>query len=80
MDGGSDQSVPWTACGRSFPRSEAVFFSQLLLIFIVVITALFNLTTESEHYTMWTALLSSCLGYVMPHPRIKKDKPAPALH
>lgn len=80
METGSEQSHVhnWRMCGYSFPRSEVVFITQMLLVYVVTITALINLTTGSEHHTLWTALLSSCLGYVLPNPTIKKIQHIPA--
>ena len=38
----------------------------------VIVVSIYNLTVESENSTLWTALLSSCLGYQLPNPTIKK--------
>lgn len=77
MDASSQQSTSWMLCGRKFPRSEVVFFSQTIIVYIVIITALINLTRGTDNHTLWVAYLSSCLGYVLPHPRIKKDTTHP---
>jgi hypothetical protein len=37
----------------------------------VIVVSIYNLTVESENSTLWTALLSSCLGYLLPNPTIK---------
>ena len=66
----------WRAFGYKFPRSEAVFVVQALILYIVIITSLVNLTIDNEPSTLWTALLSSCLGYMLPCPSIKKSLPA----
>lgn len=65
-------SSEWHAFGHRFPRSEAVFITQILILYIVIITSLANLTLGNEPNTLWTALLSSCLGYMLPNPNIKK--------
>jgi len=64
----------WRACGHKFPRSEVVFVTQTLILYVVVITSLVNLTIGNEQNTLWTALLSSCLGYMLPNPSIKKSQ------
>lgn len=66
----------WRAFGYKFPRSEAVFVTQTLILYIVIITSLVNLTVGNEPNTLWTALLSSCLGYMLPNPNIKKGQTA----
>ena len=62
----------WKVCGREVPRSELVFFSQVIIIYIVVCLCLFNLTTGRDDSNLWSALLSGCMGYLLPNPTIKK--------
>ena len=61
-----------TVLGREFPRSEVVFFSQMIVILLVVLASVYNLTVGHDSATLWTALLSSCLGYVLPNPSIPR--------
>ena len=73
MDVGSESTTStWNMCGYNFPRSEVVFITQMILIYTITITALVNLTNGPEHHTLWVALLSSCLGYTLPNPKIKR--------
>lgn len=51
-----------------------LFLVQVLVILIVVITSIVNLTIENGNLNLWTALLSSCLGYILPNPKIKLEK------
>lgn len=61
--------------GCSTPTSgEIVYLSQIVLIFMVMITALYNLSTKSGDDSLWTALLTSCLGYILPNPKLKTVK------
>jgi hypothetical protein len=71
-DSGSDR--PWYFLGQSVPKSEIVFGAQVLLIYIIVITAIVNLSLNNEtgESKIWIILLSSCLGYILPSPKIKK--------
>lgn len=50
-----------------------VFISQVLMLFIVVITCLINLTLypNSESKSLWVTFLTGSLGYLMPNPRFK---------
>ena len=58
-----------------FARADIVVFSaQVLLLFIVVITSLVNLTLNYGNTNLWTMVLTSCLGYMLPHPRLKSSK------
>ncbi len=68
----SNSARDWKVCGREVPRSELVFFSQVIIIYIVVCLCLFNLTTGRGDSNLWSALLSGCMGYLLPNPTIKK--------
>ena len=65
-------STTWAICGKGIPKSEIVFFSQVILIYVVVCLCLFNLTSGRGDSNLWSALLSGCLGYLLPSPTIKK--------
>ena len=64
----------WHVLGRRVPRSEIVFACQMLLVYIVVCTSIFNLSTGRGDSNLWTALLSSCLGYILPNPKLGKKQ------
>jgi hypothetical protein len=66
-----DNVSSWVTCGKKTPRSEVVFLCQVLILYTVIVVSIYNLTVESENSTLWTALLSSCLGYLLPNPTIK---------
>lgn len=55
-----------------FPYSEDLLFVvQVFVILIVVITSVVNLSCENGNLQMWTALLSSSLGYILPNPKLE---------
>ena len=62
----------WDVFGKRVPRSEIVFVCQLLVIYVVISVSLFSLTRGNDpaDNQLWSALLSSCLGYLLPNPRI----------
>ena len=66
------RSGKWDVCVRDVPRSEIVFFSEVIIIYIVVCLCLFNLTTNRGDSNLWSALLSGCLSYLPPNPTIKR--------
>ena len=74
-DGSRHSSTQWHIMGKRFPRSEVMFFSQMTIVTIVIIGAVYNLTVGHENPTLWTALLSSCLGYILPNPSIQRPTP-----
>lgn len=51
-------------------KSELVFFSQVIVVYIVVCMCLYNLTTGNGDSNLWSALLSGSLGYLLPNPKI----------
>ena len=57
-------------------KAEFVLFSvQVTVIFIVICTSLINLALENGNKNLWTLILSGSLGYILPNPRIKVEKP-----
>ena len=63
----------WNVLGVPLPKAEFVYFTQVLLIYIIVITAIVNLTLYRDDGKVWTALLSSSIGYLLPNPKIKRN-------
>ncbi len=64
----------WTVLGQDLPRSEVVYFSQMLIIYIVVITSILNLSIGEEKSSLWINLLTSACSYLLPPPQLNKDK------
>ena len=69
---GSD--TRWTCFNNKIPKEELIYFSQVTLIFIVVIACITNLSLGNEHETVWISLLCSSLGYILPAPTLKERK------
>lgn len=57
----------------------AVFIAQVLLVYVVVIVSLYNLTRypDSSDGKLWTALLSSGLGLLLPNPKPARQQNVP---
>ncbi len=64
----------WKFFGRKVPKSEIVFGTQIFMLYIVIIVCLVNLTIGNGDSNLWTALLSSSLGYMLPNPTLKSLK------
>ena len=62
----------WTFLGKPLPRSEIVYFCQVILVYGIVITSIVNLSTNNEKTELWVTLLSSAIGYVLPSPALDK--------
>lgn len=56
----------------TYPNKAAVFFSQIFIIFIVVLAAVINLSIPSGQRTeLWVCLISTSLGAILPSPKLK---------
>ena len=73
----TDSVSAWVTCGKKTPRSEVVFLSQVVILYTVIIVSIYNLTVQSQNSTLWMALLSSCLVYLLPSPTIKSKHVLP---
>ena len=61
----------WCCSGSRVPRAEIVYLCQIVLILSIVFASIYNLTQQLGDQQLWTALLSSCMGYLLPNPTIK---------
>lgn len=66
----STASDSWVFLGTKLPKSEIVFFSQIIILYIVIITCIVNLSIGNES-EMWLILLSTSLGAILPNPDLK---------
>lgn len=61
-------------CGYEINQSQVVYFSQIIILYILIITCIVNLSLKNGDSNLWTALLSSSIGIIIPAPKIKKKK------
>ena len=71
MDTGSKSSTSSESLSSLSQPHTVLFIVQVALIFIVVCASLINLTFEIGNQNLWTVILTSCLGIIMPNPRLK---------
>jgi hypothetical protein len=71
----TNKKIGWFSDCSTPTANEFIYLSQILAIFIVMLVSLYNLSTKSGDDSLWTALLTSCLGYMLPNPKIKIVKP-----
>lgn len=74
VDQTSTSTPQWPLFGKHVPRSEISFFAQVIIVYIVIITSIVNLSLHNGDSNLWTALLSSGLGYLLPSPKLKSYK------
>jgi hypothetical protein len=68
----NDGQSNWRFFGLRIPKGEIVFVTQTLMLYIVIIVCLVNLTRGRDDSNLWTALLSSSLGLMLPSPTLKR--------
>ena len=64
----------WRLCGKNLPKDEIQFFTQVIIIGIVVVVSLYNLTVHNASRDLWISLLCSSLGYILPNPTLSKHE------
>ena len=69
----------WWVCGNELPRDEIVFFAQVIISYVVIVTCIINLSLRNGDSNLWTALLSCTLGYLLPAPSLQGIK-TPSQH
>lgn len=60
--------------GKRCARPQLEFFAQTFLLYIVVIASIVNITCTERNTTLWVTLLSSSVGYLLPHPKFRGEK------
>ena len=55
-------------------KNFVVYIVQLVVLTIVILVALVNLSLglQQDNKDMWVAMLSSCIGYLLPAPTYKR--------
>lgn len=67
----STHSEHWQFLGNRLPKSEIVYFCQMTVVFIIILTSIANLSLQNGKSELWIALLSSAFGYTLPSPTLK---------
>ena len=73
-DGEQSSRSNWNVFGNKIPKEEIVFFTQVILIYIVCVACIINLSIGNGNSNLWTSLLSGSLGYLLPAPKLRKHE------
>jgi hypothetical protein len=65
-------SDKWHLLGTRVPKTEIVYFCQMIIVYIIIIASVVNLSIQNGSSELWISLLSSCIGYALPNPKLKK--------
>ena len=71
-DGIHEEERSWVLFNKHLPRSEIVFFVQTILVFLLATVSVTCLAVAKtcEETTVWVAILSSAVGYMLPAPKL----------
>ena len=67
-----NHSDKWHLLGTRVPKTEIVYFCQMIIVYIIIIASVINLSIQNGSSELWISLLSSCIGYALPNPKLKK--------
>ena len=62
----------WHLLGTHVSQTEIVYFCQIIIVYVIIITSIINLSLQNGISELWISLLSSSIGYVLPSPKLKK--------
>ena len=62
----------WHMFGRECPKEEIVFLCKVIILYTVIVVSIYNLNVGHGDAALWTALISSSLGYRLPNPSVKR--------
>ena len=68
-ENGNSGRCAWCCSGSQVPKGEIVYLCQVLLILSIILAN--NLTNQQGDQQLWVALLSSCMGNLLPNSSIK---------
>ena len=71
MENGNGGGRTWCCSGSWVPKAEIVYLCQVLLILSIILASIYNLSNQQGDQQLWVALLSSCMGYLLPSPSLK---------
>ena len=73
FDAEHQERQSWRFCNSRLPRSEVVYFTQIIIIIFLITVSLTKLvffSLDCEESTFWFSLLSFTVGYALPNPKL----------
>ena len=71
----STHSERWDVMGGKLHKSEIVYFCQMIVVYVIIVTSIVNLSLQNGKNELWITLLSIAIGYALPKPTLKVAKP-----
>ena len=71
FDHNNQERPPWKICGRTCSRTTFFSIFQCLVVLVLLLFSIINLffARTCDERTVWIAILSSAVGYILPNPR-----------
>ena len=71
FDNNNQERPPWKICGRTCSRTAFLSIFQCLVVLILLLFSIINhiFARTCDERTVWIAILSSAVGYILPNPR-----------
>ena len=69
----SSSAGSWKLFGHQLPSREVVFFVQVLVVLVVLVTCVVNLSLLQGDQALWKYLLCSIVGYILPSPSLERQ-------
>ena len=72
FDDNNQERQSWKCFGQTCNRSLVVFLSQFFVILLILPCCIVRITLAEtcEETTVWIAILSSTVGYILPSPKL----------
>lgn len=64
----------WNIGCCKIDRRCVMYFSQLIILSLCICVSLYQVITLSENKDFWIGLLSSCIGILIPNPKLSKKE------
>jgi lipoprotein signal peptidase len=69
----------WSIFARNIQKEQIIYFTQIFIVYTVIIAAIINLALSETPCSIWGTILSGTVGYILPAPKIRKKKNGPLL-
>ena len=72
FDDNNQERQSWKCFGQTCNQSLVVFLSQFFVILLILACCIVRITLAEtcEETTVWIAILSSTVGYILPSPKL----------
>ena len=70
----NQSSQEWRVFGSKVPKAEIVYFCQISIVYVIIVTSIINLSLNNGNSELWISLLCSAIGYALPAPTLQNGR------